>query len=62
MTFGCRFRGKTQKYDRGEGDGLPQIRVVVRLVSLCMPVVHWCTQKCFNYALINLLFGLCKSV
>jgi hypothetical protein len=43
-----------RKYYKGEGDGLPQVRVAVSLVSPCM-FVH---QKCSNYALTNLLFGL----
>jgi len=43
-----------------ESGGSPQVRAMVNLVSLCLPVVHPCTQKCSNYALTNLLFGLCR--
>jgi hypothetical protein len=46
-------------YYKGEGGGFPQVRVVVSFVSPCLPMVCPCT-KCFNYALSNLLFGLCK--
>jgi hypothetical protein len=31
-------------YYKGEGGGFPQVRVVVNLVSLCLPVVHSCTK------------------
>jgi hypothetical protein len=31
-------------YYKGEGDGFPQVRVVVNLVSLCLPMVHPCTK------------------
>jgi hypothetical protein len=47
---------------KGEGGGSPQVWAMVSLVSLCLPVVRPCTQKCSNYALTNLLFGLCKFV
>ncbi len=45
-------------YYNGEGDGFPQVRAVVRLLNMCLPM-H---QKCFSYAVTNLLFGLCKAV
>jgi hypothetical protein len=45
-------------YYKREGGGFFQVRVVVNLVSLYLPM-H---QKCLNYALINLLFGLCRFV
>ncbi len=32
-------------YCKGEGDGFPQVRVVVRLVSLCLFVPHPCTKN-----------------
>jgi hypothetical protein len=53
-----------KEYYKGEGGGFLQVQVVVNLVnpmSPCMLVssVH---QKCSNYALTNLLFGLCRSV
>ncbi len=45
-------------YYKGEGDGFPQVRAVVSVVSLCLLVARPCT----NYALTNILFSLCKSV
>jgi hypothetical protein len=44
---------------RGEGDSFPQIRAMVSLVS---PFAHGLSvhQKCSSYALINLLFKLCR--
>jgi hypothetical protein len=43
-------------YYKGEGGGFPQVRAVVSLVGPSLPVP--CpNQKCFNYALTNLLFG-----
>jgi hypothetical protein len=32
-----------KEYYKGEGGGFFQIRAVVSLVSLCMPMVHLCT-------------------
>jgi hypothetical protein len=49
---------KHRVYYKGEDGGFPQVRAVVSLVSPCLPV-H---QKCSNYALTNLLFGLCRSM
>jgi hypothetical protein len=52
---------KHREYYKGEGGGFPQVRIVVNLVSPCLSdsSVH---QKCSNYALTNLLFGLCRSM
>ncbi len=47
---------KHKKHYKVEGDGFPQIHAMMSLVSLCM-LVH---QKCYNYALTNSLFGLCR--
>jgi hypothetical protein len=33
------------EYYKGEGDSLPQVRVVMSLVSPCMPLVHPCTES-----------------
>jgi hypothetical protein len=52
-------------YYKGEGGGFFQVQAVmnfVNLVSLSLPVDRPSTQKCSNYALTNLLFGLCKSM
>jgi hypothetical protein len=35
---------------------------MVSLVNLCSAHGSFVHQKCFNYALTNLLFGLCMSV
>jgi hypothetical protein len=48
-------------YYKGEGGGFPQVRAMVNIMGACLLVVHSCT-KCCNYTLINLLFGLCKSM
>jgi hypothetical protein len=47
-----------RKYYKGEGSGFPQVWAVV---SQKLPMVHPSTQKCWNYALTNVLFSLCKS-
>jgi len=49
---------KDKEYYKGEGGGFLQIWAVVSLVSLCL-TVH---QKCFNYALTNFFFDLCRSM
>jgi hypothetical protein len=46
-----------KEYYKEEGGGFPQVRA---MVSLCLLVVRSCTKN--NYVLINLLFGLCRSV
>jgi hypothetical protein len=51
---------KQKKYYKGEGGGFPQVRVMVSLVNPCLPMAHLCTKKCIDYALTNLLFGLCR--
>jgi hypothetical protein len=38
-------------YYKGEGDGFPQVRAVVNLVNLCLPVVHPCTKNITTLAL-----------
>jgi hypothetical protein len=48
-------------YYKGEGGGFPQVRAVVSLVNLSLHMAHPST-KSSNYALTNLLFGLCTSV
>ncbi len=44
-------------YYKGEGGDLPQVQVVVNLVSLNLPNGSSYHQKCSNYTLTNLLFG-----
>ncbi len=48
---------KHKDYYKEEGGGFLQVQAVVSLVSSCLFV----PQKCSKYALINLLFGLCRS-
>ncbi len=46
-------------YYKGEGDGFPQVRAVVSLMSSSLPVAH----PSLPVARPNhLVFGLCKSV
>jgi hypothetical protein len=60
MTFGCRVRGEAQKILLGgrwwllPSSGCDESCEFVFVRGL---FVH---QKCFNYTLTNLLFGLCK--
>ncbi len=42
-------------YYKGEGGGFPQVRAVVSLVSLCLPVAYLCTkvlQLCINQLVV----------
>jgi hypothetical protein len=52
---------KYKVYYKGEGGGFPLVRAVVSLVNLSL-LVTLKHQKCSNYALTNLLFGLCRSM
>jgi hypothetical protein len=36
---------KRKKYYKGEGDDFPQVKVVVSLVSMCMPIIRLCTKS-----------------
>jgi hypothetical protein len=36
---------KHREYYKGEGDGFPQVWVVVNLVSPCLPMVHQCMKS-----------------
>ncbi len=40
MIFGCWSCGQAQSIYKGEGGGFPQVRAMVNLVSLSLPVVH----------------------
>jgi hypothetical protein len=44
MTFGCWSHGQAQSILWGEGGGFPQVRVVVSLVSLWLPMAHPCIK------------------
>jgi hypothetical protein len=51
-----------KEYYKGEGGGLPQVQTMVSLtnpVYACGSSMH---QKCSNYALTNLLFGLRRLI
>ncbi len=50
---------KCREYYKWEGGGFPQDWGVVSLMSSRSLVAHLNTQKCTNYALTNVLFGLC---
>jgi hypothetical protein len=45
MTFGCTAVARHKEYYNGEGGGLPQVRFVVSLLSLCLPMVCPCTKN-----------------
>jgi len=45
MTFGCRPMARHKEYHKGEGDDFPQVRAMVSLVSLCLPVTRLCTKN-----------------
>jgi hypothetical protein len=51
---------RRKEYYKGEGGGFPQVWAVVSLVSPRLLMAHPSTQKCWNYALTNVLFGLCR--
>ncbi len=51
-----------RKYYKGEGGGFPQVWAMVSLVNPYMFKAPKVLQKCSNYILTNLLFGLCKSI
>jgi len=35
---------KHKEYYKGEGDGFPQVRAMVGLVSPCLPMIQPCTK------------------
>ncbi len=59
--LGARSVARHQKYYKWEGGGFSQVWAIMNFKSMFAhgSSVH---QKCFNYVLINLLFGLCKSM
>ncbi len=56
MTFGCWSHAKHKVYYKGEspGHGVSCESVFAHGLSM--------DKKCSNYALTNLMFGLCRSV
>ncbi len=57
--LGVTLMGNHKEYYKGEGGGFPQSQAMVSLVSARGSCMH---QKCFIYALTNLLFSLCKCI
>ncbi len=59
--LGARLVGRHTEYYKGEGDGFPKSGLwwILWVVFAHGSFLH---QKCSNYALINLLFGLCRFV
>jgi hypothetical protein len=51
-----------KKYYKGEGGGFLQVWAMVNLVSPCVACGSSVHHKCFNFALTNLLSGLCRSM
>jgi hypothetical protein len=49
-------------YYKGEDGGFPQVRTMVSLYESVFARGSSMHQKCSNYALTNLLFGLCRSM
>jgi len=43
--FGAGPVARHKEYYKGEGGGFPQVRAVMSLVSLCLPMVHLCTKN-----------------
>ncbi len=60
--LGATPMAKHKEYYKGEGGGFIQVWAVVSLVNLCLSMACHMHQKCSNYALTNLLFGLCRFV
>jgi hypothetical protein len=56
--FGCRCHRKKQRILYGEGDGFPQVRAMVSLMSLGLPVACPSTKGAPKCELTNLLVGL----
>jgi hypothetical protein len=50
-----------REYYKKEGGGFPEVWAMMSLVSQ-YALGSYVHQKCYDYALINLLFGLCKSL
>jgi len=62
MTFGCSPHGKSHRILQGKRWWFPlslDHDESWEFVYACGSFMHW---KCSNYALSNLLFGLCKSI
>jgi hypothetical protein len=45
MTFGTSPMATHRVYYKGEGDGFPQVRIVVNLVSLSLLMVRFSTKS-----------------
>jgi hypothetical protein len=68
MTFGYSFMVNHKEYYKGESGGFPPSLSHVESCESCesceSEYAHGSSmhQKCSNYTLINLLFGLCRSM
>jgi len=51
-----------KEYYKGEGGGFPQVWAVGESYESMVGRGSSMHQKCSNYALTNLFFGLCKSL
>jgi hypothetical protein len=60
--LGVGFVAMHKKYYNGEGDGFPPSLSYGEFCESMFACGLFMQQKCSNYALTNLLFGLCKSV
>jgi hypothetical protein len=55
--LGVGLVAKNKKYYKGEGGGFLQVQTMMSFKNLCLLVFVY-AQKCLNYTLTNLLFGL----
>jgi hypothetical protein len=60
MTFGCNPVVNHREYYNGEGGGLPPSFGRGESCEFMYAHDSFIHQKCFNYAITNLLFGLCR--
>jgi hypothetical protein len=45
MILGATPMAKHREYYKGKGGGFPQVRAMVNLVSLCMPMIRPCIKS-----------------
>ncbi len=45
LALGVSLMARHREYYKGEGGGFPQVRTVVSLVNLCLPVICPCTKS-----------------
>jgi hypothetical protein len=59
MPFGCSLVVNHKKYYKGEGGGFPHVWGCGESCKFIYAHGSFVYQKCSNYALIDLFFGLC---